>query len=50
MDYTADILAMIARPNYETNIPLFTELMNPEQQKPKTASEIKSDILKKLEV
>lgn len=48
--YTANILCMIARPNYESEIPLYTDLI--EGKKPEnnmTADEIYDHIMEKLD-
>ena len=48
-EYTADLLALIAKPNYSSEIPLFSEMFRKKEEKPKmTAEDIKQHILKRL--
>lgn len=50
-EYTANILCMIARPNYETTIPMYSELIA-EEKKPEnnlTADEIFNNVMDKLD-
>ena len=49
-DYIANMLCMIARPNYETEIPLFSEMfeMMPKVE-PMTAEEIYNHVMDRLD-
>ena len=47
MEYVADMLGMVIRHYYEGDIPLYSELIRP-QEKPMTAKEIKEYILQRL--
>ena len=51
MEYTADMLCMIAKPNYESEIPLYSELIN-KGTKPNnnmTADEIYDHVMNRLD-
>lgn len=50
-EYMADMLCLIARPNYESKISLFSELWEKRGKSPenKTADEIFDDVMNKLD-
>ena len=51
MEYTADMLCMIARPNYEKEIPLYSDLINKDTKTTNnmTADEIYDHVMNRLD-